>query len=56
MSAHGGDGGGAAIADDVAADDYQMPEAVVSAPDRTARMAVASPFSWVSLNPGLWRI
>jgi len=52
MSAHGGDGGGAAIADDVAADDYQMPEAVVSAPDRTARMAVASPFSWVSLNPG----
>ena len=56
----GDDGGGAsaaATADGASAaatadEDYQMPVPVVPTFDRTARMALESPFSWVSMNPG----
>eukprot|EP00729_Bicosta_minor_P015909 gene15909-9908_t len=42
------------VQDDAVVDDYSMPVPVQVQvdPDRTARMVVSSPFSWVSLNPG----
>ena len=42
------------VQDDAVVDDYSMPVPVQvqEDPDRSARMVVSSPFSWVSLNPG----